>query len=188
MRRAGAWGVAVLLLSLAACGKKEDSPVSAADFGTSSMYTAVEICREEQESLERLREESSVISAIIVSDYDAVGDGRKYECSIDLEEGTATIRTVGREEETYLLDSEQIDSLSRLLSGYALTVHDGSPYWPRGDYCTMIVCFEFGIWYDGGYYRENGALGWPEGWDEFIEVLDELIISGERLPQQEGSR
>ena len=177
--------VVVLFLSLTACGKKEDSLVSAADFGTSQMHTAVEIRREERERLQKLREESSVISATIVTGYDAVGNGRDYECTLDLKGGTATIRIWGKEEETYLLDSGQINGLSRLLSGYALTVYDGSPYWPRGDYCTMIECFDFSIWYDGGYYEENGALGWPKGWDEFIEVLNERIIAGERLEENE---
>ena len=41
----------------------------------------------------------------------------------------------------------------------------------------MIELFDFSVDYDKGSYREYGATHYPEGWDEFIQSLKELIIS-----------
>ena len=176
----------VLLLSLAACGKWEEKPVSAADLLEKKMRMAIH--EEERERLEKLREESSVRSATIVTGLNKIGAGTEYEYLVDLGRATATIRIEGQEEETYLLDSGQIDSLNRLLLDYTVTVHEGSPYWPTGDYCTMTELFDYQVSYDGDYddyYSESGALTWPEGWDEFIEELNEQIVSGEWLEEEE---
>lgn len=163
----------VLLLSLGACGKREDPPASAADAAEQGIQMLREAFDVERKKLEVLQKVPSVTSASI----DINSDLEQYR--IDLDDATASIRTPGQEMETYSLDPAQIDGINRLLSEYTLTVYDGNPYWPSGDYCTMIELFDYSIHYDGGYYREYGATHYPENWEGFMEELKGFIVSGD---------
>lgn len=167
----------ILLLILGACGKREDQPTSAADFTDGGIRRIQDALDPERKKLEVLRAAPSVTSATIQNEFspECTHDANQY--MIDLDEATASIWIPGQETKNYCLNHRQVDELKRLLSEYAITVYDGMPYWPTGDYCTMIQLFDFSIQYDGGYYREYGATHYPEEWESFLQELRELIIS-----------
>ena len=162
----------VLLWALSACGKSEAPPINVAD----SLEIIKSTADTERNGLETLRKSPSVTTATIEDTFGRAG-GRPDQYAIDLEHATASVCIAGQEEEVCPLDDAQVEGLRRLLSEYALTVYDGAPYWPTGDYCTMELLFYFSVYHDGGTYQENGATRYPDGWAEFIENMKGLIFS-----------
>ena len=162
-----------LTIGLSGCGRTDDPSSEAAEPEGYEAVPEEETPDPTREDLKKLQESPSVYSAVINSD----AEGKEYR--IDLEEATVLVWNLRSNEEIeYTLDSGQVEGLRQLLSGYALTVYDGNPYWPTGEYCTMIVLFDITIHYNGehyGCYRETGALGYPEGWEYFMEKLKAFI-------------
>lgn len=179
-KKTGAILAAGLLLGLAGCGKSETPPLSGQDqIYEDSMNAGLAKVRSNPElkRLQTLREVPSVINASIKNTLSNNSPAAEYY-TINLKSAIASITAPDGDPEKYLLDKKQIDGLERLLSEYALTVYEDQPYWPASDnYCTMIELFDFSVDYDKGSYREYGATHYPEGWDEFIQSLKELIIS-----------
>lgn len=136
----------------------------------------------EREGLQQLYGSPTVAKASITSTLSKNSPAaEQYE--IDLRHASASITDHNQATKTYFLDTNQIESLCKLLSQYTLTVYDSQPYWPTGDYCTMIELFDYQVMYEGGIYREYGATHYPEGWDGFIQNLKSLIISGEEATE-----
>lgn len=73
------------------------------------------------------------------------------------------------------LNEEQIKELKNYIIDYSYTVHDKEDdYWPDTDeYPDMRLLFEYDIRFGGERYKQDGALCYPDGWDEFIEFLRE---------------
>lgn len=160
-----------LAIGLPGCGRTDGSSPEATDPGGYEAVSEEETPDPWREKLERLREVPSVNSAVISS----YKEGEEYK--IDLEEAIVSVIKLSSREEIkeYPLDSGQVEGLRQLLSEYTLTVYDGAPYWPTGEYCTMIELFGFYVNFDKGYYDETGALGYPEGWGDFMEKLKAFV-------------
>lgn len=71
------------------------------------------------------------------------------------------------------LTEEQIKELKQYVIEYSYKVQEKKDdYWPHYDeYPEMAVLFRYDLWYGEEKYREDGALCYPDGWDEFIETL-----------------
>ncbi len=169
----------MVILSLAGCGKhEEDASVSAAD---QPVHKVSDILNQERRALLDLYDNPSVSKATIKSNLNQ-NNLREDTYSIDLTKATASIEDSERTVFKYDLDETQVEQLSILLSKYAITVYDDNPYWPTGNFCTMVQLFEFNIRYQDGHYREYGATHYPEGWDDFIRTLRKLITNEQELP------
>lgn len=170
----------VLLLGQTACSKHEVMPSSGQDFAEQDSEIVKDAFNAERAELQNLYKVPSVTKASItrrLSEYNNVSE--YYE--IDLSNASASFTDSNQAAETYFLSSSQVEQLCQLLSEYTLTVYDDQPYWPTGEYCTMIELFDYRVNYDGGSYREYGATHYPKGWDDFIQNLKGLIISGEAV-------
>ena len=165
----------LLFFGLFACGKSETLPASASDSMELESGTENNVPDPEQIQLEGLRKAPSVKKAVIQSKSSPNSTIETSQYTIDLNHNTASVFIQGQETQTYDLSQEQAEDLRRLLSEYALTVYNGRPYWPSGDYCTMEVLFDYTIDYEMGSYREYGATHYPEEWEEFTQSLKELI-------------
>lgn len=83
----------------------------------------------------------------------------------------------GEEFETSLTD-EKMETFVNEIVNYSTTVQEKeNDYWPHTDeYPEMYVLFEYTILFDNEYkYRMDGAECYPDGWDEFIERIAEII-------------
>ncbi len=71
------------------------------------------------------------------------------------------------------LTEEQIKELKEYVIEYSYKVQEKKDeYWPHYDeYPEMAVLFRYELWYGEEKYKEDGALCYPDGWDEFIEAL-----------------
>lgn len=101
--------------------------------------------------------------------------GLTEDISIELFPGD-TKAVINREE--YALSEDQCDRLRKFILEYSGTVREKkNAYWPQTEeYPDMLVLFEFEIGGEDKRYRENGALCYPDGWEEFIEDLKEIIL------------
>ena len=164
----------MIILILSACGKnQEELPNPAPD---QAEYKLTDIFEQERSAFLTLYENPSVTQARIKNNLSDRTYHYEYY-SIDLDNATACIEDLERTVLTYALDEIQVEQLKSLLSKYTLTVYDDKPYWPTGDYCTMIELFEFIVTYKDGSFREYGATHYPDGWDQFIRDLRELITN-----------
>ena len=170
-------GMAVMILVLTACGKKENPPLSASEMTGEEAGRAESESDSEREKLEELRKAPSVTRAVIENRFEQISPHDADRYTFDLEDAVVSVWIPRQRTETYYLDDTQVEQLNTLISEYALTVYEGNPYWPETDnYCTMIELFDFSVDYDKGYYREYGATHYPDGWEDFIHSLRELII------------
>lgn len=82
--------------------------------------------------------------------------------------------------EEFALSEEQGKELRELILQYSHTVKDKEDeYWPDSDeYPDMLVLFQFDVrgGEDNKRYRASGALCYPDGWEEFIGDLKEIIL------------
>lgn len=71
------------------------------------------------------------------------------------------------------LTEEQLEELKEYVIEYSYKVQEKKDeYWPHYDeYPAMAVLFRYDLWYGEEKYKEDGALCYPDGWDEFIETL-----------------
>jgi len=104
-------------------------------------------------------------------------DAEKTEdISIDMyqpEDAQATLNG-----EKYELSVEQCNELRQLILEYSQTVKEQEDeYWPDTDeYPDMLVLFKFEMTGEKKRYRASGALCYPDGWEEFVENLKEIIL------------
>ena len=79
--------------------------------------------------------------------------------------------------EKILTDDKMIAFLNEL-ADYSPTVQKKEyDYWPHTDeYPEMYVLFDYNILFDNKYeYKMDGAECYPDGWDEFIKKIVEII-------------
>lgn len=77
------------------------------------------------------------------------------------------------------LNEEQCGKLRELIAQYALIVREQEyEYWPHTpEYPDMLTLFRFEIWgEEEERYKADGALCYPDGWEEFIEELKKIIF------------
>lgn len=79
--------------------------------------------------------------------------------------------------EKYELSVEQCNELRQLILEYSQTVKEQEDeYWPDTDeYPDMLVLFKFEMTGEKKRYRASGALCYPDGWEEFVGELKEII-------------
>ena len=158
-----------LTIGLSGCGRTDDPSSEAAEPEGYEAVPEEAPPEHKRVDLKKLQESPSVYSAVINSD----AEGKEYR--IDLEEATVLVWNLRSNEEIeYTLDSGQVEGLRQLLSGYALTVYDGNPYWPTGEYCTMIVLFDITIQYNGLHdvcCRGRRAVENPASWESARATL-----------------
>ena len=76
------------------------------------------------------------------------------------------------------LTDDKMDLFLNEIANYSPTVQEKEyDYWPHTDeYPEMYVLFEYCILFDNGYkYKMDGAECYPDGWDEFVERMFEII-------------
>lgn len=80
--------------------------------------------------------------------------------------------------ETIKLNEEQSDELRQLILQYSQTVKEKEDeYWPHtSEYPDMLVLFNFDMRGEEKQYKADGALCYPDGWEEFIEDLKKIIL------------
>lgn len=101
---------------------------------------------------------------------------------IDFEEGTICS---GKAAEFYddndelpeakSLTGQQLTELRELVKDYSYTVQaQEKEYWPDlEEYPELLILFEYEIEFGEDRYASDGALCYPDGWDEFVEKLME---------------
>lgn len=80
--------------------------------------------------------------------------------------------------EEFALSEEQSNELRELILQYSQTVKEQEDeYWPNtSEYPDMLVLFRFDMRSEEKQYKTDGALCYPDGWEEFIEELKEIIL------------
>ena len=80
--------------------------------------------------------------------------------------------------EKYALSEESGNELRELVLQYSQVVKEQEDeYWPHtSEYPDMLVLFKFDMRGEEKQYKANGALCYPDGWEEFIEALKEIIL------------
>lgn len=84
----------------------------------------------------------------------------------------------GRESfDCFLTDDKKEEFLNEIVD-YSPTVQEKEyDYWPHTDeYPALLVLFKYNINFDNDYqYETDGALCCPDGWNEFVNRLVEII-------------
>lgn len=86
--------------------------------------------------------------------------------------------------EEYALSEEQCSELRELILEYSQRVKEKEDeYWPHTEeYPDMFRLFTFDMWGEDKRYKEDGALCYPDGWEEFIGNLKGIIIGPKEEP------
>lgn len=90
---------------------------------------------------------------------------------IDLENAKLTIN-----KENFDLTNEQCQEIRKLVLDYTYRVEEQKDdYWPKTEeYSDMKILFDYKIEYGEETYSMDGALCYPDGWDEFISALNDF--------------
>lgn len=78
----------------------------------------------------------------------------------------------------FALNEETSNELRELIFQYSRTVKEQEDeYWPHtSEYPDMRTLFRFDMRSDEKQYKATGALCYPDGWEEFIKELKEIIL------------
>lgn len=115
-----------------------------------------------------------------IESYNEKSADENIRIEIDFDEGTICSgymsEFLNRDDalpEVKELTEEQSKELKEYIIEYSYTVQDKEEdYWPDTDeYPDMNRLFVYDVRYDEERYKEDGALCYPDGWAEFIEVL-----------------
>lgn len=90
---------------------------------------------------------------------------------IDLENAKLVI-----DDENFDLTNEQCQEIRKLVLDYTYRVEEQKDdYWPKTEeYPDMKILFDYKIEYGEETYSMDGALCYPDGWDEFISALNDF--------------
>lgn len=91
------------------------------------------------------------------------------------------------EEEKITLTEDQCQELRKLILDYSYQVHDKEhDYWPdTEEYPPMLVLFEYKVCYGEESYSDDGALCYPDGWEEFIKTLESYAQPSDGVAENE---
>ncbi len=130
--------------------------------------------RAERQRVEPKEFEKDEIDYVVLSSYNDRGE-KLEDISLWLYPGEEEARI---DNETIKLNEEQSDELRQLILQFSQTVKEQEDeYWPHtSEYPDMLVLFNFDMRGGEKRYRADGALCYPDGWEEFIEALKEIIL------------
>lgn len=159
--------VAVMCLTMVGCGAKSTSRKSHKKLSRDKEKTAVSKVVETTTSdnhgyTERTFEEEGIYR---ISLRDNETDD---EISIDFEKKTLAIN-----DEVFELTDEQNDEILTYMTEFSIAVKDKEyDYWPHEDeYPEMFILFKYSV----NHQRWNGALCYPDNWDEMIDYLKSQV-------------
>lgn len=130
--------------------------------------------REGRQRVDPAEFEKDEIDYVVLSSHNEGGEMLE-DISLWLYPGEEEARI---DNETIKLNEEQSDELRQLILQYSQTIKEKEDeYWPHtSEYPDMLVLFYFDMRGEKKQYKADGALCYPDGWEEFIEDLKEIVL------------